>query len=478
MKVISVIKKVYNLRLFKIIFLFFIFNCIFSFYFFKYFIPNIELVGDDIIKISVGNTYQELGYQAYTDYLDLSNKVVVTGEVNTKKIGKYMLNYKVNFFLFQKEKTRIVEVIDDVAPVIELIGDEKVTFCPNGNYQENGYKVYDNYDTNLIDNVEVYQDGDIIYYKVFDTSGNEAITKRYIDYEDTEKPNLKLNGSSKVYVYKNDKYVELGYSANDNCDGDITSKVKVVNNINTNKLGTYKVNYEVFDSNGNFTTLVREVQVIDRVANQNGTVYLTFDDGPSQTITASVLNILKEEGVQATFFVVNRSNNLNYLIKREYDEGHTVALHTYTHDYANIYTSMDSYFNDLEKIKTKVKNITGETSMIIRFPGGSSNTISKKYKKGIMTELTTEVVARGYHYFDWNVSSADAGGAQSSEQVYNAVTSRLSPNRANIVLMHDFENNYYTLNALRDIIKYGKDNGYEFKKITMDTGMVTHGVNN
>ena len=193
---------------------------------------------------------------------------------------------------------------------------------------------------------------------------------------------------------------------------------------------------------------------------------------------ASILDILKDEGVKATFFVVNHSDSLNYLIKREYDEGHTVALHAYNHDYATIYTSLDNYFKDLEKIQAKVKRITGETSMIIRFPGGSSNTISRNYKKGIMTELTTEVVARGYHYFDWNVSSTDAGGVSSSEQVYNAVVTRLSPDRANVVLMHDFENNYYTLNALRDVIRYAKDNGYVFKRITMDTGMITHGVAN
>ena len=95
-----------------------------------------------------------------------------------------------------------------------------------------------------------------------------------------------------------------------------------------------------------------------------------------------------------------------------------------------------------------------------------------------MSQLVTEVVARGYHYFDWNVSSGDAGGVSSSAQVYQNVTSRLSINKANVVLMHDFENNYYTLNALRDIIRYAKNNGYVFEKITMDTAMVTHGVAN
>lgn len=180
----------------------------------------------------------------------------------------------------------------------------------------------------------------------------------------------------------------------------------------------------------------------------------------------------------ATFFVINHSNNLNYLIKQEYDEGHTVALHSYTHNYKTIYSSSTAYFSDLQKISDKVKSITGEESKIIRFPGGGSNTISKKYNKGIMTYLTSEVINRGYHYFDWNVSSGDAGGSRNKTQVYNAVTKNLRHNRANVVLMHDFENNYKTLNALSDIIDYGHKNGYTFLAIDMTTPLVRHGVNN
>ena len=95
-----------------------------------------------------------------------------------------------------------------------------------------------------------------------------------------------------------------------------------------------------------------------------------------------------------------------------------------------------------------------------------------------MTYLTSEVINRGYHYFDWNVSSGDAGGSRNKTQVYNAVTKNLRHNRANVVLMHDFENNYKTLNALSDIIDYGIKNGYTFLAIDMTTPLVRHGVNN
>ena len=208
---------------------------------------------------------------------------------------------------------------------------------------------------------------------------------------------------------------------------------------------------------------------------KNGTIYLTFDDGPRNGTTNVILDILKEEGVKATFFVTN--GGPDELIKREYDEGHTVALHTASHDYATVYASVDAYFNDLNIVSTRVKNITGEESKIIRFPGGSSNTVSRHYCVGIMSTLTQLVLERGYRYYDWNVSSGDAaGGTVTKEMVYSNVVNSLSRDRINVVLMHDIKP--YTRDALRDIIRYGKENGYTFERITPATQMVTQRVNN
>ena len=164
------------------------------------------------------------------------------------------------------------------------------------------------------------------------------------------------------------------------------------------------------------------------------------------------------------------------MIKREYDEGHTVALHTASHDYASVYKSVNDYYNDLFQVQNRVKRITGVESKIIRFPGGSSNTISKKYSKGIMTTLTKDVLNKGYRYYDWNIDSDDAGGTNTSSGVYNNVVKYLSKNRSNMILMHDIKP--HTKDALRSIIRYGKNNGYTFEKITMSTPMITHHVNN
>ena len=96
-----------------------------------------------------------------------------------------------------------------------------------------------------------------------------------------------------------------------------------------------------------------------------------------------------------------------------------------------------------------------------------------------MSRLVNAVTNKGYVYFDWNVDSNDAGGdGNNSNKIYNNVINGLSHNKTNIVLMHDSANHRGTVNALRDIIRYGKDNGYSFKAITNDTPVVRHGVNN
>lgn len=212
--------------------------------------------------------------------------------------------------------------------------------------------------------------------------------------------------------------------------------------------------------------------------NAKGIVYLTFDDGPTLDSTPQILDILEQKNVKATFFVINYGEQKEELIKRENRQGHTVALHGYTHTYSEIYQSVDTALENFRKIQEKVKQTTGKESHIIRFPGGSSNTISRKYCPGVMTDLTKRVVEEGYIYFDWNVDSDDAGKAKTSEQVYNNVVSGLKENRANVVLMHDFAGNEKTINALSNIIDYGIENGYIFRPITEKTEMVTHSVNN
>lgn len=443
------------------------------------FMPYIK-IKDENITIDVYSEYHDSGYTAQSLVKDYHEEVKIKGDVDTSKLGTYKVKYQIKFLFLTLTKTKVVTVSDTKKPDITLKGEKKVYVCPGQTYEEEGYTVTDNYDQDLNNKVERIVKKDQIIYKVQDTSGNTTSITRDIIYEDKDKPTIELKGSNPMTIYKGSKYTEPGYIATDGCEGDLTSKVKVENNLNTNTTGTYQITYKVSDSSNNTSSVTRTIKVVNRptTGSGNGVIYLTFDDGPSSTITPKILDILKEEGIKATFFVIGKPSSLDYLLKRESNEGHTVALHSNTHSYSYVYTSSQNYFNDLYAIQNHVKNATGITSNIIRFPGGSSNTVSRQYSKGIMTYLTNEVINKGFIYFDWNVDSDDAGSAKTTTQVYNNVVNGLSHSKTNIVLMHDYENNYKTLNALRDIIQYGKNNGYTFSNITSSTPPVRHGVAN
>ncbi|MBD9085713.1 DUF5011 domain-containing protein [bacterium] len=442
--------------------------------------PNISLKGKNHITIKLEEKYKEPGYQATFLLQDKKNQVKVESNLNNKKVGTYKITYTLKNGKLKTKATRTIDVVDQEKPVITLSGNSYA--CPSKDYIEEGFQAIDNYDGDITSNVIITKQNDSILYSVKDSSGNSQKVTRKIIKGDIEAPKLVLNGEESIVLNVGDAYNELGVTVTDNCDQDIQNKVAIESNVNTNVAGQYTVSYTATDDSENKTTITRTVTVVNpyNSPNLNGVgkvIYLTFDDGPSSTITPSLLQILKEENVKATFFVINHSDSLNYLIKQEYDEGHTVALHSDTHEYSYVYSSVDNYFNDLTSIQNKVSGIIGIKPNIIRFPGGSSNTVSRKYSPGIMSILTKEVLNRGFIYFDWNVSSEDAGGARTASQVYNNVVNNLVY-KNNVVLLHDFESNYKTLNAIRDIIQYGKSHGYIFKAITQDTYPTRHHVNN
>ena len=457
---------------------------IIAFLFYFLFVPKLSLNGEKTIKVVFGNKYEEEGCKATYFGKDLSDKVWYESDVDETKVGTYTVKCKIRKNRIVVTRERTVIVVDEVKPNIELVGNVDSIICPNGTYTEEGYKAVDDYDGDLTSSVNVETFDSSIKYSVSDSSGNKGEITRNIVREDKDAPVITLKGNATTSITLGSNYNEAGYEAVDNCDGNITDKVEVTGTVDTKKVGTYELSYKIVDSSMNETIVKRTVKVYKKAETPTtssgtpGTIYLTFDDGPSATITPKLLDILKEKGVKATFFVINHSSNLDYLIKREYNEGHVVAIHSYSHDYAKIYKSEEAFFNDLKQMSDKIERLTGVKSTIIRFPGGSSNTVSRKYNTGIMTRLTEEVLNRGYHYFDWNVSSGDSGDVSTKEGVYNNVIKGLSKNKVNIILMHDFESNYKTLNAISDIIDYAKKNGYEFKTIDMSTPMVRHKVNN
>lgn len=394
-------------------------------------------------------------------------KIEVTslGTVDTNKIGTYEITYTAK----NKQIKKIISVLDTEKPVI-TIKDEEIIACPNTSDINISYTVSDNYTQDLKVN-KIIKDNNLIL-EAIDSSENKTTIIREINFLDNEKPKINLKGEKTIYLIKGEKYKEPGYEATDNCIKNMTEKVKVTNNININKVGKYEINYEASDG-FNKTVVNRIVYVYEKkpdISIGNKVIYLTFDDGPS-VYTKELLNILKEYNVKATFFVTGNGNR--EYIKKAYNEGHSIGIHTYSHVYKNVYASEEAYFNDLEKVQKIIKEQTGEESRLVRFPGGSSNTVSR-FNKGIMTRLSKELERRGYKYFDWNVSSSDTVKSN-SDDIANTVIRRLKKGN-NVVLQHDTK--YYSVKAVRKIIEYGLANGYTFAKLDVTSPTVHHGINN
>ena len=200
-------------------------------------------------------------------------------------------------------------------------------------------------------------------------------------------------------------------------------------------------------------------------------VYLTFDDGPSGN-TEALLDVLAEHNVKATFFVNGHEgyeNALNRIVK----EGHTLALHTYTHDYAHVYESVDSFAQEVESLQDYLESTTGVRPLIFRFPGGSSNSKAQLPISDYIAYLNKHNMV----YFDWNVSSGDGGDGLSSRQVYDNVMKGIAGQDVSVVLMHDATYRMTTFEAVPDIIEKLQEQNALILPITADTQPVHHNVN-
>ena len=195
-------------------------------------------------------------------------------------------------------------------------------------------------------------------------------------------------------------------------------------------------------------------------------VCLTFDDGPSKT-TPEVLAALDTAGVHGTFFVGATGYNEKYLplLTQAAAAGHQIALHSASHEYSDIYRSSAAYWKDITLLKERIAPyVDAESIRYLRFPGGSTNTVSRRYGgKGLMPQLKTEVEQRGWQWVDWNVCAEDAvGGHPSADTIYRNVVRETGEQTHCVVLMHDSATTHTTAEALPDIIRWYTDNGYTF----------------
>lgn len=241
---------------------------------------------------------------------------------------------------------------------------------------------------------------------------------------------------------------------------------------------------EVADIDGNIVDAAEAADIVEAAAledkhkwdgredNSAGIrrVYLTFDDGPSSN-TERILDILDQYGVKATFFVVGKEGYADQY-KRIVEDGHTLAMHSYSHKYSEIYASLDAYKEDLTKLHDFLYEITGEDCKIVRFPGGSSNTISHID----MWELINYLNEENMVYFDWNVSSGDAtGGRKSADQIAKNVLDSVGQFNNAVVLFHDAAGKDSTVDALPVIIeKILESDNTVMLPISEDTVRVQH----
>ena len=190
-------------------------------------------------------------------------------------------------------------------------------------------------------------------------------------------------------------------------------------------------------------------------------VCLTFDDGPSKT-TPEVLSALNAAGVHGTFFVVATDYNEKYLplLAEAAAAGHQIALHSASHEYSDIYRSSKAYWADIALLKERIAPyVDAERIRYLRFPGGSTNTVSRRYGgKGLMKQLKAEVEQKGWQWVDWNVCAEDAvGGHPSADTIYRNVVRETGEQTHCIVLMHDSSTTRTTAEALPDIIRWYAD---------------------
>ncbi len=224
----------------------------------------------------------------------------------------------------------------------------------------------------------------------------------------------------------------------------------------------------------NETQKVSETKEKKKKKSGEKVIYLTFDDGPG-AYTRKLLDVLDKYKVKATFFVTNQFPKYQNLIKEEAKRGHTVAIHSYSHKFDEIYLSEENYFADLEKMQEILEKQGVKRASMIRFPGGSSNRKSQKFCEGIMTALTKDVEEKGYAYCDWNVDSQDSGKIKDTTEIIKNIEEGVKKHNQAVVLQHDIKS--YSVDAVEEIIKWGKKNGYKFKTLDQDS-VVHHRVRN
>lgn len=222
---------------------------------------------------------------------------------------------------------------------------------------------------------------------------------------------------------------------------------------------------------GVYATELGSVSEEDNKETDKTVAYLTFDDGPSEN-TGAILDILSSYDIKATFFVVGKeTDEAKELYKRIVDEGHTLGMHSYSHQYSVIYDSVDAFSSDVHKLQDLLADVTGYKPVLYRFPGGSSNLVSNIS----MTEFIKYLNQEDITYFDWNVASGDASSQNVDvDTLVDNVMNDVELYKTSVILMHDGASKAASVEALPIIIERLKEAGIEMKPIDDSVPHVQH----
>ena len=434
------------------------------------------MTGEPEITVEQGTAFADPGIYAVTSGRIFGEgkkhlPIRTVGKFDTDIVGSYTLEYTADSILGSFSTKRTINVVDTQAPSIELKYKEGYKPSWIDGYVEEGYSAWDSYDGDITDKVSRQQYADKIIYTVEDSSGNVCSVERPMpDY--TDMPLITLNGGEYIEIYAGEAYEEPGYSAMDGMGNDLTEHILAEGEVIPWVTGEYYLCYSLISGSGEAVSATRCVTVLpqprpDTIQPEGKTIYLTFDDGPGP-YTGRLLDILSAYGVPATFFVTAADSRYYDIIGRAYREGHSVGVHTSTH-------SEEAWFEDFFNMQEIIYQQTGEYTKLFRFPGGSSNTVSN-FNPGIMSRLSKIMEDMGYKFFDWNVSSGDAGETNDTQEIVENIINGCEGRKVSVVLQHDIKD--YSINAVEQVIIWGKNNGYSFRALDMTSPDAHHGINN
>lgn len=441
--------------------------------------PRIIFI-QDAVHIGLYESIDPYEYIDHVQKMDIKD-IQIKNHVNISKLGQYKIEY-----IYQQKSFYLTVFVDDIiAPEFD-VKKGKILLNETMNPEELVSNVKDDSKTQVyfaedyvFDQLKTYT----VQIIVEDSYGNSTKKTTHILVEEKDTTPPTLYGIDDMTILIGDKVdLKKGVTIEDDHDKN-PEYIIDDSSLNIRKIGEYEIEYIVKDRSHNQQVYKRHIEVLSQYANRDAkkdgikTCYLTFDDGPSSN-TKELLKILDQYEIKATFFVTGTSPKDYHYIKEAYQKGHAIGLHTYSHDYEYIYSSLSQYIKDLNQIKEVVYKQTGQYSHILRFPGGSSNLVSKKYNQGIMKRLTRKVIDLGYQYYDWTSINGDGEGIKTIDGLKSKAMEEIQGYEDIMFLMHDSAHCENTMKALPSIIEYLKKEGYEFKIIEDDSPTFHHTVQN